>query len=68
MMTLGALSYTLKRQVWQVFIANFSPTQILFSHPESRYWNSKCICAHLCPHGRKRWVWEWGVFRCIVIL
>ncbi len=32
--------------------ASFSLTQFSFSHPVPRYLNSKCICAHLCAHGR----------------
>ncbi len=32
--------------------ASFSPTQFSFSHPALRCLNSKCICAHLCTHGR----------------
>ncbi len=30
----------------------FSPTQLLFSSPAPRCLNRKCICTHLCAHGR----------------
>ncbi len=32
--------------------AGFSPTQFSFSRSVPRCLNSKCICAHLCTHGR----------------